>query len=621
MHNWSSIVANEIITRAELDAAITASIFTRKIAFVADDKCLTKAEANSYIYLDSSNAFYSPKTSNQLIAKRDLTACNSTPNFVSQLYTTCVSCTDYTVFKDINICSATYNNYMVNGVNVGTPQPTGIPCSTTANYSFAVGTLCSGCVTYTVYQNTNSCFLGNQYIANGVTYINNPSSGPCNTTTPVFPPFQSVGIYCNTTYCTNIPVSQNSNPCYTGPNQFWTDNENYFSTNPSTGNCNTSPSWTIDAGTICYQCGNYMVYQNSNPCYTGNQYFTFATGLTYATNPSTGACFTAATYTINVGRLCISCQSYIVYQNSNPCFTGNQYFSNGVSYETNPTTGFCNESASYTNNIGQVCVGCTTYTVYQNTNPCFQGNQYFYNGSSYATNPVTGACNTSANYNGYIGITCAGNCQEYAVYMNSNNCFTGNQYFYNGTSYATVEYGLGGCDNNPIYTSQGFNTCYNCQSLLVYRDTQRCNETAGKYFVYGPSGWVNLGGIPSNGNCDTSPNYESQNFTTCISCVEYLVYKDVRPCSPTLNHYFRYNGSTYDDLGTSAPTSGYCNCCTEYAITNYIGPAEYIEWTDCADQVHGQYLYYPETIYVCVKTGFYFSYGSANLVTLGSCNY
>lgn len=626
MHTWSSIAANEIITRAELDAAITASIFVRKSTFTIDNKCVTKAEANSYIYLDASNTFYSPKTSNQLIAKRDLTACNSTPNFVSQAYTTCSSCIDYTVFKDINVCSSTYNHYMVNGVDVGTAPPTGLPCSTSPNYSTAIGTLCTGCTNYTVYQNINPCFTGNQYYANGTSYINNPSTGICNTTTPVFPPYyDTIGIYCDTTYCTNIPVSQNINACYTGPNQYTIGNDIYFSTNPVTGNCNTSPSWTINVGTICSLCGNYFVYQNSNPCYTGNQYFTYATGLTYASNPATGACSVSPNYSNPIGILCSGCIEYIVYQNTNPCFGGNQYYSNGTEYSYNPSNGSCNYSPSYTNSIGQKCVGCTTYTVYQNTNTCFTGNQYYYNGTSYSSNPSTGACNTSANYgldgSGYIGITCAGNCQEYPVYINLNGCFTGNQYYYNGTSYATVQYGLGGCDNNPIYTSQSYYTCYNCQRLLVYRDTQRCNSTAGKYFVY-TNQWVNLGSAPANADCNTTPNYESQGYVTCISCVDYLVYKDTRECSSTFNHYFRFNGSSYDDLGTSAPSSGYCSCCTEYAVTNYSTyTSEYIEWTDCYNTTHSYYLNYPETIYICRKEGTSFTYGSVSLSTIGSCNY
>lgn len=626
MHTWSSIAANEIITRAELDAAITASIFTRKITFPADDKCVTKAQAASYIYLDASNTFYSPKASNQLIAKRDLTACNSTANFVTQNYTTCVSCVDYTVYKDINVCSSTYNHYRVNGVDVGTAQPTGILCSFSANYSLAIGYMCISCTTYTVYQNTNNCFTGNQYYANGVSYGVNPSSGACNTTTPVFPYGQNIGIYCDKPYCNNIPVSQNSNSCYTGPNQYTIGNDIYFSTNPVTGNCSTSPEWTINAGTICVGCGNYFVYQNSNNCYTGNQYFTYATGFTYATNPATGSCFTDATYTLNVGRLCISCQSYIVYQNTNPCFGGNQYFSNGVSYSYNPSTGYCNESANYSNPIGQICVGCTTYTVYQNSNPCFQGNQYYYNGNSYSTNPSTTACNTSANYGldgtGYIGVTCDDNCQPQNVYINLNNCYQGDLiYYWGGSPRTSVPYGMGGCDNNPNYTFQNYYTCYQCQNLKVYRDTARCNVTAGKWFVYTDQ-WVQLSGAPVNYSCDYTPNYESQGYVTCISCVDYLVYKDTRECSPTKNHYFRYNGSSYDDLGTSAPTSGYCACCTEYAITNYnTSFPEYVEWTDCANNTHTTYLYYPDTLYVCVKTGTYFTYGSANLVTLGSCNY
>jgi hypothetical protein len=42
-------------------------------------------------------------------------------------------------------------------------------------------------------------------------------------------------------------------------------------------------------GIACIDYANYTVYQNTNPCFTGNQYYA-TNGITYASNPSTGAC-------------------------------------------------------------------------------------------------------------------------------------------------------------------------------------------------------------------------------------------------------------------------------------------------------------------------------------------
>jgi hypothetical protein len=56
----------------------------------------------------------------------------------------------------------------------------GSACNRTANYSSAIGILCDGSGNnLTVYQNTNPCFTGNQYYANGTSYAYNPSTGPC----------------------------------------------------------------------------------------------------------------------------------------------------------------------------------------------------------------------------------------------------------------------------------------------------------------------------------------------------------------------------------------------------------------------------------------------------------
>jgi hypothetical protein len=56
-------------------------------------------------------------------------ACSTGQNLVYQGYNTCVSCNSYPVYKDENTCSSTYNNYFVNGSNVGTAAPSSASCA------------------------------------------------------------------------------------------------------------------------------------------------------------------------------------------------------------------------------------------------------------------------------------------------------------------------------------------------------------------------------------------------------------------------------------------------------------------------------------------------------------
>jgi hypothetical protein len=68
------------------------------------------------------------------------------------------------------------------------------------------------------------------------------------------------------------------------------------------------------------------------------------------------------------------CYKYDVYKNSNINFTGNQYYYNGSSqqFSGNP----CNLNYSYTKQLGSTCINGINYTIYQNVNPCFEGNQW-----------------------------------------------------------------------------------------------------------------------------------------------------------------------------------------------------------------------------------------------------
>ena len=91
----------------------------------------------------------------------DYVACSAlVPVLTSQGYQTCsapvgMSGTLYTVYRDTNSLSATYNDYYVNNVDVGATAPAA--GSSTPNWVNIGPPFCSGCVAYQTQRDTNQC--------------------------------------------------------------------------------------------------------------------------------------------------------------------------------------------------------------------------------------------------------------------------------------------------------------------------------------------------------------------------------------------------------------------------------------------------------------------------------
>jgi hypothetical protein len=379
---------------------------------------------------------------------------------------------------------------------------------------------------------------------------------------------------------------------------------------------NTAPVLTSQGYSTCSSCVTYTVFRDTNVnSSTYNQYYVNGSSVG-STAPSNGACDYSSQYENTFQILCSSCNSYFVYAHNysaKPCYTGAPFQANGVDYYSNPATGACNTSANYSSYIGIMCIGCTEYAVYQNTNSCFTGNQYQSNGVTYASNPVTGSCSSSANYAMYVGQTCIG-CVTYSVYQNVNSCFTGNQWQAGGTTYASNPT-TSACNTSQNLVSQGYNTCSGCTTYTVFRDTAVCSSTYNMYFVNG----VNVGfSAPVSGACFYGQNLEYQGYNTCISCSSVGVYRDTSVCSSTYNHYFA-NGV---DLGTSAPSSAPCACCEEISVSNNSGGEVYIEWLPCnASSNNSYFLQVGEIIYFCRNTSASFNTGGLGYSVGGACSY
>jgi uncharacterized repeat protein (TIGR01451 family) len=380
---------------------------------------------------------------------------------------------------------------------------------------------------------------------------------------------------------------------------------------------NTSPVLTNQGYSTCSACTTYTVFKDTNVnSSTYNQYY--VNGSSVGTSaPSNGACDYSSQYE-NTGQIyCSGCNSYFVYAHNysaKPCYSGSPYQANGVGYSYNPATGACNTSPDYGSaSIGVMCSSCVEYNVYQNLNTCFGGNQYLSNGTTYSANPSNGGCNYSPSYSFYQGQTCIG-CVTYSVYRNLNTCFNGDQWIVNGTTYASNP-STSACNTTQNLINQGYTTCSGCSSYTVYKDTTTCSSTYNHYFVNG----TDIGtSAPASGSCSTAQNLQSQGYTTCISCSAYLVYKDINACSSTYNHYFA-NGT---DLGTGAPSSANCACCQEFSVSNNTGSTVFIEWLPCtASSSTSYFLADGSTIYFCRNTNASFNTSGLGYSIGGSCSY
>lgn len=71
---WSAVANSQTVSFNNLQDAVNNSVFVAKATIPSSNECVTKAEADTYVRIDTNNAGYSAKSSNQLILKSDLTA-------------------------------------------------------------------------------------------------------------------------------------------------------------------------------------------------------------------------------------------------------------------------------------------------------------------------------------------------------------------------------------------------------------------------------------------------------------------------------------------------------------------------------------------------------------------
>jgi len=99
--SWSGISSNQCVSCNNLQDAVTNGVFILKSTIPSSTKEITKTEANTYVYIDTSYAPYAAKASNQLVVKSDLVAvtvyslnisCNgATSGLACSLNTDCIA--------------------------------------------------------------------------------------------------------------------------------------------------------------------------------------------------------------------------------------------------------------------------------------------------------------------------------------------------------------------------------------------------------------------------------------------------------------------------------------------------------------------------------------------------
>jgi len=72
--SWAGISNSQAVSCNNLQDAVNTGVLALKNTIPATSECITKAEADYYVYIDTAYASYAAKSSNQLVVKSDLQA-------------------------------------------------------------------------------------------------------------------------------------------------------------------------------------------------------------------------------------------------------------------------------------------------------------------------------------------------------------------------------------------------------------------------------------------------------------------------------------------------------------------------------------------------------------------
>jgi len=87
--SWISLASNQTVSFNNLQNAVNNGVFTAKTAIPVSNEQITKADANTYVNINTSYGPYAAKASNQLVVKSDLQAVITSYAHTIYYYTTC----------------------------------------------------------------------------------------------------------------------------------------------------------------------------------------------------------------------------------------------------------------------------------------------------------------------------------------------------------------------------------------------------------------------------------------------------------------------------------------------------------------------------------------------------
>lgn len=286
-----------------------------------------------------------------------------------QCYNTCVK-----KQKQIqsNPCAAGYGTERFVDVG-GANCDCGETCQGQETYNFCGGVDNKDLYTVQRYVCAPKSFIGTPQL------IETCSVPACGTRDPTYTAIGSTSCYVPPTgsgSCVTGPVYRDTNRCSpTFNNYFILANgtyQNVGSGQPTPGACNTNPLWSATGATRCFECVNQKEERQVNRCASG-----FNT-TRWVFDSSGTVCNYNANYSNQVGNI-YSCSggvvsSTVVYQNSNNCFNGNQWQAGSTTYATNPSQAYPNTAPVWQDQGAPYCGtgldNCTQYQVQVNTNPC-----------------------------------------------------------------------------------------------------------------------------------------------------------------------------------------------------------------------------------------------------------
>lgn len=115
--SWAGLASNQTISFNNLQNGVDTGQFTAKTTIPVSNEQITKADANTYVNIDTSDESYAAKSNNQLVVKSDLVTTTSTTTTTTAATTTTTLASfsyglDSTGYGDgSNACAFYTNNF------------------------------------------------------------------------------------------------------------------------------------------------------------------------------------------------------------------------------------------------------------------------------------------------------------------------------------------------------------------------------------------------------------------------------------------------------------------------------------------------------------------------------